>query len=147
MQGAIGEIHAGPVVTLYELEPAPGIRSARVIGVADEIKGHVVECFVVLRNAQSHASDEAHAQLRREIEDVVVRRVGALARPAFIGIVQSLPKTRSGKVVRRAILAVAEGRATGDISTMEDVSALEGIRREVATAHPEATVEGTSVDV
>ena len=88
-------------------------------------------CFVVLRQPEAYASAVAQARVKREIEETVVRQVGALARPALIALVPQLPKTRSGKIVRRAILAIAEGRSTGDLSTMEDASVLEAIRQEV----------------
>ena len=142
---------AGHRLGTREIEEAisshPAIAECATVGKADEIKGHVVECFVVLKHPDKFTTPEAQAQLKKEVEEAVVRNVGTLARPAFIGIVHMLPKTRSGKIVRRAILAIAEGRATGDISTMEDASALDEIRKEVATAHPDATVEETSKDV
>lgn len=109
----------------------PAVAEAATVGRHDELKGQAVACFVVLRQPELHASPEAQAAVKREIEETVVRQVGALARPSLIALVPALPKTRSGKIVRRAILAVAEGRATGDLSTMEDASALEAIRREV----------------
>ncbi|HSI86038.1 MAG TPA: hypothetical protein VK970_19795, partial [Candidatus Methylacidiphilales bacterium] len=73
--------------------------------------------------------------ISKEIETAVVNTLGALARPAFIGIVRNLPKTRSGKVVRRALLAIAEKRELGDISTMEDPAVLDDIRRALSLKH------------
>lgn len=142
---------AGHRLGTREIEEAvcshPAVAEAATIGKADEIKGHVIECFIVLRQPEKYPTAEAQAALKREVEDTVVRIVGALARPAFIGIVHMLPKTRSGKIVRRAILAIAEGRTTDDLSTMEDDTALDEIRKEIATAHPDATAEETSEDV
>ena len=120
---------------------------AAAIGRADEIKGSVIEVFIVPRQPAAFATPEAQATLKREVEEAIVRQVGSLARPAFVGLVHLLPKTRSGKIVRRAILAVAEGRNTGDLSTIEDANALDEIRKEVATAHPEGTAEETAEDV
>ncbi|HUH41352.1 MAG TPA: propionyl-CoA synthetase, partial [Castellaniella sp.] len=72
--------------------------------------------------------DGARERLEAEIKKVVEQRNGAVARPARIRFVNSLPKTRSGKVLRRAIVALCEGRDPGDLTTIEDPSALEQIR-------------------
>jgi propionyl-CoA synthetase len=126
---------AGHRLGTREIEEAicahPAVAEAATVGRNDELKGQAVACFVVLRQPEAYASAEAQARVKREIEETVVRQVGALARPALIALVPQLPKTRSGKIVRRAILAIAEGRSTGDLSTMEDASVLEAIRREV----------------
>jgi propionyl-CoA synthetase len=66
--------------------------------------------------------------LKQELEATVVRQLGAFSRPAAIYVVKALPKTRSGKILRRAILAVAEGKDAGDLSTLEDPIALDAIR-------------------
>jgi propionyl-CoA synthetase len=127
---------AGHRLGTREIEEAisthPAVAEAATVGRSDELKGQAVACFVVLKQPDRYATADAQAAVKKEIEDTVVRIVGSLARPAFIGIVPGLPKTRSGKIVRRAILAIAEGRATGDISTMEDASTLEGIRKELS---------------
>ena len=109
----------------------PAVAEVAVIGPADELKGQVVKCFVVLKRPEEFPSGEARAAIARELEAVVVKSLGAFARPAFIGVVTQLPKTRSGKILRRAMLAIAEGRETGDVSTMEDAAALDGIREAV----------------
>ena len=106
----------------------PAVAECAAVGVADEIKGQVVYCFVSLKQADDYIGDSSKRQVIHGIEQTIVSTLGALARPAFIGLVRLLPKTRSGKVLRRAILAVCEGRSTGDLSTMEDPVALEGIR-------------------
>lgn len=128
---------AGHRLGTREIEEAisshPAVAETATIGAPDELKGHVIKCFVVLRQPAMYATPEGKVQIRREIEEAVVHNLGSIARPAFIGIVGVLPKTRSGKIVRRAILALVEGQPTGDISTIEDVSALEEIRRELAT--------------
>lgn len=110
----------------------PAVAEVAVVGTADELKGQVVKCFVVLKEPARFAIDEDGAIILHELEAMVVNSLGAFARPAFIGVVPQLPKTRSGKIVRRAILAIAEGRDTGDISTMEDAAALDGIREAMA---------------
>jgi propionyl-CoA synthetase len=83
---------------------------------------------VVLKKPEDLSSPQAEAALKREIEATVAQTLGAFARPSAIYVVRALPKTRSGKILRRAILAVAEGRETGDLSTLEDPVALDAIK-------------------
>jgi propionyl-CoA synthetase len=104
----------------------PEVAEAAAVGAADELKGQSVHCFVVAK--QDLADPESQSRLRKEIESVVVSQLGAFSRPAAIHIIRALPKTRSGKILRRAILAAAEGKETGDLSTLEDPVALEAIR-------------------
>lgn len=106
----------------------PAVAECATVGVADEVKGQNVACFVVLKAPDQSPDEAAREKVRREIGATVVQTLGTFARPAFLGLVKTLPKTRSGKVLRRAIQAVAEGRQSGDLSTMEDPAALEGIR-------------------
>jgi len=106
----------------------PAVAESAAVGAADELRGQVVKCFVVLRQPDLYATAAAHDALLEEVEQTVVGGLGALARPAFIGIVKQLPKTRSGKILRRAILAVAENRDPGDLSTLEDPQALDSLR-------------------
>jgi propionyl-CoA synthetase len=70
--------------------------------------------------------------VQREIARIVEMEIGAVARPSRIYFVDALPKTRSGKLLRRALQAVAEGRDPGDLSTMEDPAALRQIERQLA---------------
>ncbi|MBV9127400.1 MAG: propionate--CoA ligase, partial [Verrucomicrobia bacterium] len=113
----------------------PAVAEVATVGVADETKGQVVKIFVVPKQLDSYSGDAAtRDDLLKEIEAIIVRTLGTLARPSFIGIVSLLPKTRSGKIVRRAILAVAEGRDPGDLSTLEVPAALDGIRDALAAA-------------
>lgn len=107
----------------------PAVAEVAAIGAACELKGQAVQCFVVLKRPDDFANDYNREAVTREIEAQVVKTLGSFARPAFIGIVKALPKTRSGKIVRRAILAMVEGRDFGDISTMEDAGALDEIRQ------------------
>ena len=102
------------------------VAEAAAVGAADELKGQSVHCFVVAK--QDLSDPESQSRLRTEIESVVVSQLGAFSRPAAIHIIRALPKTRSGKILRRAILAAAEGKETGDLSTLEDPVALEAIR-------------------
>jgi propionyl-CoA synthetase len=101
-------------------------------GVADALKGQVAMAFVVPRD--SAVLDDAGASLK--LEGDIMKRVdgdlGAVARPSRVRFVNALPKTRSGKLLRRAIQAVCEGRDAGDLTTMDDPAALQQIRDRVA---------------
>jgi len=107
----------------------PAVAEVATVGVYCELKGQAVNCFVVLKQPDNFPDEASRAAIVKEIEGSVVVSLGAFARPAFIGLVKSLPKTRSGKIVRRAILAICENREVGDTSTMEDPAAMEEIRR------------------
>lgn len=109
----------------------PNVAEVAVVGVADQLKGQVAVAFAVLKDP-SVASTEADAQkLEAVIMKVVDDQLGAVARPARIRFVTVLPKTRSGKLLRRAIQAVCEGRDAGDLTTMEDPAALQQIKDSV----------------
>jgi propionyl-CoA synthetase len=112
----------------------PAIAEVATIGATDEIKGQAVKCFVVLKQNGQYATDVVRVLVIKELEELVVNTLGSIARPSFIGIVRQLPKTRSGKIVRRAILAIAEGRDPGDVSTLEDLSTLDDIRESLTMA-------------
>ncbi len=124
---------AGHRLGTREIEEAvqahSGVAEVAVVGVADAIKGQVPVAFAVVRDAASVATADGAARMRKEIMDTVDRQLGAIARPDKVHFVSLLPKTRSGKLLRRAIQAVAEGRAPGDITTIEDPGALEQIRQ------------------
>jgi len=104
------------------------VAEAAVVGVADALKGQVAMAFVVLKDATRAATPEAALQLEGELMKVVDSQLGAVARPARVRFVTVLPKTRSGKTLRRAIQAVCEGRDAGDLTTIEDPAALQQIR-------------------
>jgi propionyl-CoA synthetase len=106
----------------------PAVAEVATVGASDELKGQSVHCFVVLKKQEDISSPEAAATLKREIEVTVSQHLGAFARPSAIYFVRGLPKTRSGKILRRAILAAAERRETGDLSTLEDPVALDAIK-------------------
>ncbi len=106
----------------------PAVAESAVVGIADSVKGQEAVAFAVLRDPDLLADDGARDRLEAEIKKVIEQRNGAVARPARICFVNSLPKTRSGKVLRRAIVALCEGRDPGDLTTIEDSSALDQIR-------------------
>jgi len=109
----------------------PNIAEVAVVGVADTLKGQVAMAFAVLKDP-SKAADPALAKAHEaEIMKVVDNQLGAVARPARVRFVTSLPKTRSGKLLRRAIQAVCEGRDPGDLTTIEDPTTLQQIKSQV----------------
>ena len=100
----------------------PNVAEVAVVGVEDKLKGQVAVGFAIAKDANKTDTLEA------EILKTVDSQLGAVARPARVYIVAALPKTRSGKIVRRSLQAVAEGRDPGDLSTMEDQSVLAQIK-------------------
>jgi propionyl-CoA synthetase len=110
----------------------PNVSEVAVVGIEDKIKGQVAVAFVILKNADAAATLEARQMLAADIMAVVDRQIGALARPAQVYFVTLLPKTRSGKLLRRSIQAICEGRDPGDLPTIEDPAALQQIKAAVA---------------
>lgn len=106
----------------------PAVAEVAVVGVADSLKGQVAMAFAVPRDAASVATPEQQRALEGEVMKRVDEQLGAVARPARVRFVTVLPKTRSGKLLRRAIQAVCEGRDPGDLTTIEDPTALDQIR-------------------
>ena len=84
--------------------------------------------FAVLKDPSLVTSDADALKLEGDIMKVVDNQLGAVARPARVRFVTVLPKTRSGKLLRRAIQAVCEGRDPGDLTTMEDPTALQQVK-------------------
>ena len=105
----------------------PNVAEVAVVGVADQLKGQVAMAFAIAKDTSGLTSDAARKALEAEVMKVVDSQLGAVARPARVLFVTALPKTRSGKLLRRAIQAVAEGRDPGDLTTMDDPAALQQI--------------------
>ncbi|MBK4734206.1 propionate--CoA ligase [Noviherbaspirillum pedocola] len=112
----------------------PNVSEVAVVGVEDKLKGQVAVAFVVPKRADALTTAESRAALQAEIMGTVDKQLGAVARPAQVHLVNLLPKTRSGKLLRRAIQAVCEGRDPGDLTTIEDPASLEQIRGAVQGA-------------
>ncbi|MGZ5571421.1 MAG: propionate--CoA ligase [Usitatibacter sp.] len=123
---------AGHRLGTREIEEAvqahPNIAEVAVVGVADAVKGQVPVAFAVVKDTSRTATPELAAAHEREIMATVDKELGAIARPAKVCFVTVLPKTRSGKLLRRSIQAICEGRNPGDLTTIEDPAALEQIR-------------------
>jgi propionyl-CoA synthetase len=106
----------------------PNVAEVAVVGVADPLKGQVAMAFAVARDASGLGDDAARLKLEGEIMKQVDSQLGAVARPARVFFVNLLPKTRSGKLLRRALQAVCEGRDPGDLTTLDDPGALQQVR-------------------
>ena len=123
---------AGHRLGTREIEEAismhPNIAECAVVGVADALKGQVPLAFAVPKDASRVGSAEERKAFEKEVMATVDKQLGAIARPSAVHFVTLLPKTRSGKTLRRAIQALAEGRDAGDLTTIEDPGALEQVR-------------------
>ncbi len=121
---------SGHRLSTMEVESAlvhhPKVAEAAVVGRPDELKGEGIACFVTLVGGEKPSEE-----LKKELRDHVVKEIGALARPDEIRFTESLPKTRSGKIMRRLLRDIASGRqTTGDTTTLEDYSVLAKLREE-----------------
>lgn len=109
-----------------------GIAEVAVVGMADQLKGQVAIAFAVVKDTGLLTDDAARRTLESEVMKRVDNDLGAVARPSRVLFVTTLPKTRSGKMLRRAIQAICEGRDPGDLTTMEDPAALQQIKDLIA---------------
>jgi acetyl-CoA synthetase len=121
---------AGHRLSTMEIESAlvshPSVAEAAVVGKPDELRGQAIAAFVTLESGQTPSEE-----LRKALREHVVKEIGALARPDDIRFTDSLPKTRSGKIMRRLLRDIAAGReSTGDTTTLEDFSVLARLREE-----------------
>ena len=106
----------------------PNIAEVAVVGVADQLKGQVAMAFAVVKDAAKIATPELRRAHEGDVMKTVDGQLGAVARPARVHFVSVLPKTRSGKLLRRSLQAICEGRDPGDLTTIEDPTALDQIR-------------------
>ncbi|HEX8202916.1 MAG TPA: acetate--CoA ligase [Isosphaeraceae bacterium] len=121
---------AGHRLSTMEVESAlvshPKVAEAAVVGRPDELRGQAITAFVTLESGQPPSES-----LRQELRAHVVKEIGALARPDDIRFTEMLPKTRSGKIMRRLLRDVAAGReSSGDTTTLEDLSVLARLRQD-----------------
>ncbi|MCD2444210.1 acetate--CoA ligase [Agromyces sp. SYSU K20354] len=108
----------------------PWTAEAAVVGASDETTGQAVVAFVILKASQSDAAADA-AAASEELRKHVATQIGAIARPRQVFIVNELPKTRSGKIMRRLLRDLAEGRQIGDTTTLADTSIMQIISEQV----------------
>jgi acetyl-CoA synthetase len=120
---------AGHRIGTMEVESAlvdhPAVAEAAVVGKSHELKGQAIAAFVTLR-----AGFTQSGALRDELREHVALKIGALARPDDILFSADLPKTRSGKIMRRLLRDIAEGRALGDTTTLADPSVVAGLKEQ-----------------
>ena len=118
---------AGHNISTMEVESAlvdhHAVAEAAVIGRTHEIKGQAIAAFVTLKDGVAHTSE-----LAGQLKDHVAKKIGAISRPDDILFSAELPKTRSGKIMRRLLRDIAEGRALGDTSTLADPSVVAGLK-------------------
>jgi acetyl-CoA synthetase len=119
---------SGHRVSTMEVESAlvdhPAVAEAAVIGRTHEVKGQAIAAFVTIK-----AGIPATEELKKEIKEHVTRKIGALARPDDVIYAAELPKTRSGKIMRRLLRDVAEGRALGDTTTLADAGVVAELKK------------------
>ena len=106
----------------------PNIAEVAVVGVADQLKGQVAVAFAIVKDPARIATPELRMAHEGDVMKTVDSQLGAVARPARVHFVTALPKTRSGKLLRRSLQAICEGRDPGDLTTIEDPTALDQIR-------------------
>ena len=120
---------AGHRIGTMEVESAlgdhPAVAEAAVVGVSDELKGTAIVAFVTLKMGV-----EPSLELETDLKDHVVGKIGAIARPQRISFTGDLPKTRSGKIMRRLLRDIAEGRILGDTTTLADDSIVQTLKRQ-----------------
>ena len=131
---------AGHRLGTREIEEAiqahSNIAEVAVVGIIDQVKGQMPLAFAVVKDVATIATPELRAVQEKEVMATVDAQIGAIARPARVHFVTMLPKTRSGKLLRRSIQALAEGRDPGDLTTLEEPTALEQIRSAVTSPSP-----------
>jgi acetyl-CoA synthetase len=129
---------SGHRISTTEVESAlvshEAVAEAAVVGAADEMTGQGIVAFVILRAGIEHANGEA---LVKELRAHVTKEIGAIARPRQIMVVNELPKTRSGKIMRRLLKDVAENRAVGDATTLADPNVMKLIAEGLHSAKDE----------
>jgi acetyl-CoA synthetase len=125
---------AGHRIGTMEVESAlvdhPRVAEAAVVGRSHEIKGQAVAAFVTLKEG-SHGSE----MLVAELKEHVVKKIGAIARPDDVIFAADLPKTRSGKIMRRLLRDIAEGKALGDTTTLADPAVVAKLRDQYGEDH------------
>jgi acetyl-CoA synthetase len=120
---------AGHNISTMEVESAlvdhPAVAEAAVIGRAHELKGQAICAFIIIR-----AGFEANEDTIKQVKAHVAQKIGPIARPDDVYITADVPKTRSGKIMRRLLRDVAEGRALGDTTTLADPNVVAGLKEQ-----------------
>jgi acetyl-CoA synthetase len=129
---------SGHRMSTTEIESAlvshPKVAEAAVVGANDPTTGQAIVAFVILRGDAGEGGDDVVQELRTH----VAKEIGAIAKPRQIMVVEELPKTRSGKIMRRLLRDIAENRELGDVTTLTDSSVMSLIKENLATAKASA---------
>ena len=127
---------SGHNISTTEVESAlvshPAVAEAAVVGATDPITGQAIVAFVILRGGATDGDG-----LVGELRNHVAKEIGPIAKPRQILLVAELPKTRSGKIMRRLLRDVAENRQLGDVTTLTDSTVMDLIAERLPTATPE----------
>jgi acetyl-CoA synthetase len=128
---------SGHNISTTEVESAlvshPRVAEAAVVGATDPVTGQAIVAFTILRGDGGQPDEELATELRNH----VAQALGPIARPRQILVVAELPKTRSGKIMRRLLRDVAENRALGDVTTLTDSTVMDLIKEQLPSAKPE----------
>jgi acetyl-CoA synthetase len=128
---------AGHRIGTMEVESAlvdhPSVAEAAVVGRAHELKGQAITAFVTLKEDATRT--RSNEELVDDLKAHVVRKIGAIARPDDILLTADLPKTRSGKIMRRLLRDIAEGKALGDTTTLADPNAVARLKANYEEEH------------
>jgi acetyl-CoA synthetase len=123
---------AGHRIGTMEVESAlvdhQSIAEAAVVGINHEIKGTAIAAFVIVKASQLEAAKKDPAKFEKELKEHVAEKIGAIAKPEKILVTADLPKTRSGKIMRRLLRDIAEGRALGDVTTLADPTVVASLK-------------------
>ena len=123
---------AGHRIGTMEVESAlvdhQAVAEAAVVGINHEIKGTAIAAFVIVKSSRAEEAKRDPAKFEKELKDHVSAKIGAIARPEKILITVDLPKTRSGKIMRRLLRDIAEGRALGDVTTLADPTVVASLK-------------------
>ncbi|HUP46322.1 MAG TPA: acetate--CoA ligase, partial [Thermoanaerobaculia bacterium] len=123
---------AGHRIGTMEVESAlvdhHSVAEAAVVGISHELKGTGIAAFVIVKESQRAAAAEDPEKFEQELKQHVVQKIGAIARPEKILFTADLPKTRSGKIMRRLLRDIAEGRALGDVTTLADPTVVASLK-------------------
>jgi acetyl-CoA synthetase len=123
---------AGHRIGTMEVESAlvdhQAVAEAAVVGINHEIKGTAIAAFVIVKASRAEEAKKDPAAFEKELKDHVAKKIGAIARPETILITADLPKTRSGKIMRRLLRDIAEGRALGDVTTLADPTVVASLK-------------------
>jgi acetyl-CoA synthetase len=124
---------AGHNISTMEVESAlvdhPSVAESAVVGISDAIKGQAIAGFVILKEGNKPSDD-----MIKTLKEHVAKKIGAIARPEKILFTPELPKTRSGKIMRRLLRDIAEGRALGDVTTLADVAVVQNLKEKYEEA-------------